>query len=525
MQFIEGKNRSQSILFPQSLDQLISDDNEVRIIDLFVEGIKLEDFHFTIKVTKEGRPAYHPKDLLKIFVYGYLNHIRSSRQLEKECKRNIELMWLMKQLTPDHNTISNFRRDNEKAIKKVFRYTVSIAKQFDLIGGKLIAGDSTKLRAQNSKKNNFNEAKIERHIAYIDAKLEEYNKALAIADNDNKQIITAEIKKHQDRKDDYENMQQQLEQSGEPQISTSDPESRQLMTRNNISEVAYSVQTVVDAKHNLPIDYKVTNQNDTRALSGMLRRTKTILGTNDFTALYDKGYHTGCEIKAAVTAGIDIMVAIPGVSSFAPDDRYNMDQFIYDEHSDTYSCPQGEILTTNGNEYQKNTRTNSYAVKHYKTTACQNCPARSLCTKSPRGRLIERSEFTPYIEQNRENIASRPELYKQRQSIVEHPYGTIKRQWGFYYVITKKGIKRASADVGFMFIAYNLRRLMNIIDTSAFKRFLKELPFVFNQVFTSLKAIIFKIGPPFYSQIILRTISKPLRIDPENFIFEQNRGS
>jgi len=265
MQFIEGKNRNQSILFPQSLDQLISADNEVRIIDLFVESIKLEDFHFTIKVTKEGRPAYHPKDLLKIFVYGYLNHIRSSRQLEKECKRNIELMWLLKQLTPDHNTISNFRRDNEKAIRKVFRYTVSIAKQFDLIGGKLIAGDSTKLRAQNSKKNNFNAAKIERHITYIDARLEEYNHALAIADNDNKEIIAAEIKKHQDRKDDYENMQQQLEQIGEPQISTTDPDSRQLMTRNNISEVAYSVQTVVDAKHNLPIDYKVTNDNDTRA--------------------------------------------------------------------------------------------------------------------------------------------------------------------------------------------------------------------------------------------------------------------
>ena len=495
MQFIEGKNRSQSILFPQSLDQLIGADNEVRIIDLFVESVKLEDFHFTIKVTKEGRPAYHPKDLLKIFVYGYLNHIRSSRQLERECKRNIELMWLMKQLTPDHNTISNFRRDNEKAIKKVFRYTVSIAKQFDLIGGKLIAGDSTKLRAQNSKKNNFNEAKIERHIAYIDAKLEEYNKALAVADNDNKQIIADQIKKHQDRKDEYENLQQQLEESGEPQISTSDPESRHLMTRNNISEVAYSVQTVVDAKHNLPIDYKVTNENDTRALSGMLRRTKKILGTNDFTALYDKGYHTGCEIKAALVAGIDIMVAIPGVSSFAPDDRYNMDQFSYDEHNDTYTCPEGKILTTNGTEYQKSTRTNSYGVKHYKTTECHGCPVRSMCTKSLRGRLIERSEFTPYIEQNKQNIASRPELYKQRQSIVEHPYGTIKRQWGYYYIITKQGMKRASADVGFMFIAYNLRRLMNIIDKSEFKRFLQELVFTFYQILASLNAIIFKTRP------------------------------
>ena len=200
MQFIQGKDRTQSILFPKSLDQIVEFDNEVRIIDLFVESIDLADFHFVVKTSKEGRPAYHPKDLLKLFVYGYLNHIRSSRHLEKECKRNIELLWLMRELAPDHNTIANFRRDNEKAIRKVFRYTVSIAKHFDLIGGKLVAGDSTKLRAQNSKKNNFNEGKIERHLAYIDAKLDEYNRALGEADDDNKQIIEQEITKHEERK-------------------------------------------------------------------------------------------------------------------------------------------------------------------------------------------------------------------------------------------------------------------------------------------------------------------------------------
>ncbi len=479
MQFIQGNNREQSLLFPLSLDQIIDQDNEVRIIDVFVESINPEDFKFIIKTTKEGRPAYHPKDLLKLFVYGYLNHIRSSRLLEKECKRNIELMWLMKQLTPDHNTISNFRRDNEKAIRKVFRYTVSIAKQFDLIGGKLIAGDSTKLRAQNSKKNNFNEGKIEKHLAYIDNKLNEYNEALAVADEDNKKIIEQEIKKHKGRKDNYKKMQQHLEQTGEPQISTSDPESRQMITRNNITEVAYNVQTVVDAKHNLPIDYKVTNQNDSRALSGMLRRTKTILGTTDFTAVYDKGYHTGSEIKMAVTSGINIMVAIPGVASFAPDENYNFDKFIYDEINDSYTCPQQQILTTNGNPYQKNKRRNYYTVKHYKTPACVTCPALVLCTKNKKGRLIERSEYQQYIEINKQNIETNPSTYKLRQSIVEHPYGTIKRQWGFYYVITKKGMKRASADVGFMFIAYNLRRMMNILDTNLFKKFLAELYFLF----------------------------------------------
>jgi transposase len=489
MQFIQGKNREQSILFPQSLDQIIAPDNEVRIIDLFAESIQLEDFKFITKTSKEGRPGYHPKDLLKLFVYGYLNHIRSSRQLEKECKRNIELMWLMKQLAPDHNTISNFRRDNEKAIRKVFRHTVSIAKHFDLIGGTLVAGDSTKLRAQNSKKNNFNEGKIERHLAYIDIKLDEYNKALAEADEEGKVIIEEEIKKHGHRKDNYENMQRELEQSGEPQISTSDPESRQLMTRNNISEVAYNVQTVVDAKHNLLIDYKVTNENDSRALGPMLRRTKTILGSSNFTALYDKGYHTGCEIKMAVLSGINIMVAVPGIASVAPDQNYNMSHFAYNEAEDTYTCPQNKVLTTNGKPYQKSKNRNFYTVKHYKTPACPNCPARALCTINKKGRLIERSEFTPYIEQNKNNIEANTAIYKKRQAIVEHPYGTIKRQWGFYYIITKKGLKRAGADVGFMLIAYNLRRLMNILDKNMLTKLLKELVSLFFPKTGLLKAI------------------------------------
>jgi transposase len=490
MQFIQGKNRTQSFLFPQSLDQIIKPDNEVRIIDLFVESIHLADFKFVIKTTKEGRPAYHPKDLLKLFVYGYLNHIRSSRQLEKECKRNIEVLWLMKELAPDHNTIANFRRDNEKAIRKVFHYTVSIAKEFDLIGGKLVAGDSTKLRAQNSKKNNFNEAKIERHLAYIDAKLDEYNKALAQADEDNKQIFEQQIKKHEDRKTDYENMNRQLEQSGEAQISTSDPASRQMMTRNNISEVAYNIQTVVDAKHNIPIDYKVTNNNDTRALSSMLRRTKTILGVKEFTALYDKGYHTGIEIKKAVELGINIMVAIPATSSNAPDENYNMDRFTYHELNDTYTCPAQQLLTTNGNWYQKSKDKFHYVVKHYKTNACPHCPVRELCTKNLKGRVIERSEYAPYIERNKKNIEANPEVYKKRQSIAEHPYGTIKRQWGFYFIITKKGIKHASADAGFMFVAYNLRRLMNIIDRNRLTKFLRELVFLFFGKMPSLKAFI-----------------------------------
>ena len=262
MKFIQGQNRTQTHLFPVSLEQSIDQDNEVRIIDLFVDSLSLQEYGFKLEFVENGRPAYNPADLLKLFIYGYLNKIRSSRDLEKECHRNIEMIWLLKCLEPDHNTIANFRRDNHKAIKKVFRTTVQLAKHFELIGGKLIAGDSTKFRAQNSKKNNFNQKKIERHIAYIDNKLEEYNRQLSDEDGDEKQKIKLEIEKQNKRREHYIDIDNQLKQSGEAQVSTSDPESRQMIIRNNITEVAYNVQTTVDEKHKLAIDYKVTDNND-----------------------------------------------------------------------------------------------------------------------------------------------------------------------------------------------------------------------------------------------------------------------
>jgi transposase len=485
MQYIQGTNRNQAVLFSESLDQIVDADNEVRLIDLFVESINMEDYHFEMHHNSEGRPAYHPKDLLKLFIYGYLNNIRSSRVLEKECKRNVEVMWLLKQLAPDHNTISNFRRDNDKAIRKVFRYTVSIAKEFELIGGKLIAGDSTKMRAQNSKKNNFNQKKITQHLEYIDKKLSEYTRALASADEDNKKAIQQHIEKHRSRKQFYNELSIQLEQSGEVQISTSDPDSRQLITRNNITEVAYNVQTTVDEKNKLIIDYKVTNTNDSKAMGGMLRRAQTILQTQEFTALYDKGYHTGSELKTAIDRNIEVMVAIPDVSSasMAPDPAYNVSEFIYDKNNHTYTCPQNHTLTTNGHWYKKDRnapgrkKTAPILVQHFKTNACKQCPVINLCTKNTRGRgrVIERSEFQHYVDQNKKNIETNPEIYKKRQAIIEHTYGIIKRQWGFYYITTKRGIKRASADVGLMITCFNLRRLFNLIEKNMFFNYLKNL--------------------------------------------------
>jgi len=276
MKFIKGHNRTQINLFPVSLEHAIDEDNEVRIIDLFVDSLSLEDYGFKIEYVENGRPAYHPSDLLKIYIYGYLNKIRSSRDLEKECKRNIEMIWLIKALKPDHNTISNFRMDNPKAIKKVFRATVQMAKHFDLIGGKLIAGDSSKFRAQNSKKNNFNQKKIDHHIAYIENKIDDYNKQLSEADGDKKKQIRKKIDKQNQHKGKYNQLEKQLKESGESQVSTSDSESRQRIVRSNITEVAYNVQTTVDAENNSPIDYKVTNTNDSKAMGKMLQRAKNI---------------------------------------------------------------------------------------------------------------------------------------------------------------------------------------------------------------------------------------------------------
>ena len=337
-------------------------------------------------------------------------------------------------------------------------------------------GDSTKLRAQNSKKSNFNAKKIERHLAYIEQKLDEYCKSLAEADGDDRDQIRKEIDTYQQRRDRYQEIGQQMKESGTSQVSTSDPESRLLITGNKSPEVAYNIQVTTDGEHCLPIDYKVTNSNDTKAMGNMLRRAKSILRTNEFTALYDKGYHTGSELEIGQKLGIETLVAIPDVpaSCQPPHPLYNVENFTYSSVKDTYICPEGAELKTNGNWYTKR----NLRFKQYKTKACRTCPVKNLCTTAVQnGRMIQRSEFAPYIERNKANILHKRLIYRRRKAIVEHPFGTIKRQWGFHYILTKKGMERASADVGFMFIAYNLRRIINIIGQENLKEYLKRVFF------------------------------------------------
>ena len=409
MKYIIGKDRSQIALFPISLEAAVDECSEVRLIDTLVNSLDLEQLGFKVSYGENGRPAYHPGDLLKLYIYGYMNGIRSSRQLEKQTKINTEVMWLMHDLSPDHNTISNFRRDNPQAIKRTFQKTVEIAKLYKLIGGKLLAGDSTKLRAQNSKKNNYNQKKIDRHKAYIGNKVEEYQEALAESDGDKKKEIEKQIEKQNQHKEKYEKIEKQLRETGETQISTTDPESRQLTIRNNITEVAYNIQTTVDSKYNIPIDYKVTNENDSKAMGKMLMRAKVILKSEKFTVLYDKGYHTGSEFKIADKLGIDVLVAIPNVASNAPNPQYNVEYFKYNKEEDYYLCPQGKELHTTGTWHQAKT----YKFKRYTTKACRSCPVKAECSKAKYGKGIQRSEYQEYINANKERIKNNKDYYRE----------------------------------------------------------------------------------------------------------------
>ena len=481
MKYIKGKARGQITLFPTCIDDMIDKDNEVRLIDAFVDSLDMIKMGFKVDAVEDGRPKYHPRDLLKIFIYGYLNKTRSSRDLEKACRVNIEMMWLVRQLTPDHNTINRFRKENNTAIRNVFRKTVKVASDFNLIGGTLIAGDSTKLRAQNSKKLNFNEKKIKRHQEYIERKLKEYQELLDSTqdeDEDEKKKITKHIETQNQRKDFYNDLSEKLKHSGEKQISLSDADSRQMIVRNNITEVAYNVQTTTDDDHNILIDYLVTNENDSKAMGEMLERAVYILDDNNFTSLYDKGYHTGSEFAKAEKLEVEVLVAIPAIpsKSQAPDPAYNKSEFRYNEQEDTYTCPEGQTLYPAPTVYiHKDKRKPGYEFKFkkYSSNKCKTCPALKKCTSSKlKRRYISRSEHDGAIERNAERMKFKAEIYKKRQTIVEHPYGTIKRQWGFNYVITKRTIERASADIGLIMSAYNLRRIFNILN---FKDLMKYL--------------------------------------------------
>jgi len=358
MAFQTGLDREQALLFPVSLEEMIPKEHPVRIIDLFIETLDLKKLGFQVSLpAAEGRPAYDPKDLLKLYLYGYLNRIRTSRLLERECERNVEVMWLLRGLKPCFRTIAGFRSENPDGLKSLFRYFVQIMKNWNLVEGETVAIDSSKFRAMNSKKNNFNPGKIERQLHYIENKIEEYLIELTLADEQEQDSseIAQNIMKQLSRQEKYLAIKQKLEESGEDQISTTDPDSRSMVLHGSVIEVAYNVQTAVDEKNKLIVHYDVTNDNDKKALHGVALETKLILDKEEITVLADKGYHNAEQLHACKEDEIITYVAVPEIprKNEIPTENYYGDKFTYDEEKDQYICPQEKVLTTNGNWYRK----------------------------------------------------------------------------------------------------------------------------------------------------------------------------
>jgi transposase/ribosome-associated toxin RatA of RatAB toxin-antitoxin module len=473
MSHLNGTDRAQLNMFPFAMEEMVDQDNPVRVIDLFASRFDFVKLGFNHSVAaQEGRPPYLPADLMKLYLYGYLNRIRSSRKLEKECVRNIELIWLLKGLRPSFRTIAGFRSEHSVQIKNFFRQFVSLLRGWDLVEGKLIAIDGSKFRAVNARKNNFNEKKIERNLVYIDEKINSYLTQLDAEDKsehgDRKldvEKIKSQIETQQQRRKKYEALRNELKQTSEEQISTTDKDARSMPINHHRIEVSYNAQTAVDSKHCLIVNYENTNVNDKKALVSVAVETKNILQKDSIEVLADKGYHNGEQIDTCTKNNIVTYVASPDIprSNEIPTPAYHGDKFIYDVQRDVYTCPQKQTLTTNGKWYKKaNGFKYENDVKHYKTRACKTCPAKSLCTRNKNGRLIERSQYAMTVEANAKRVSTEKEKYSLRQQIVEHPFGTIKRQWGFDHVLMK-GKQKNEAEFGLIFSAYNLRRILSIL--------------------------------------------------------------
>src|ERR1043166_2892338 len=418
MNYKQGISRDQISM--QSLESFISVDNPVRVIDMFVEQLDLVELGFTkTTLLKEGRPPYEAKILLKLFYYGYINRIRSSRKLEAECLRNVEVWWLTHQLTPAYHTIANFRKDNAAAFKMAFKVFIAFLRGEDLFGGKLIAADGTKLRAQNNKKNTFNEKKLIKSLAYIESKAEEYIKELEKCDAQEdrqaaelkKKDVAKKLEQLKERKQGYKQLQDKLSKTSEKQISLVDEDSRSLPIKDGITDVCYNVQTTADSKHSLIVEFETINTTDQGQLSNMADKKMEALGVQEITVLADKGYHTGKDLQDCKDKHITTIVAYPERQNKNIDPAYQTNQFTYNNQQDSYTCPQGAILTTNGREYLKtNKGWASYLVKKYQTAQCSTCPFKHFCTTS-NTRIIERSEYQDVVNENNRRVRRKPGIH------------------------------------------------------------------------------------------------------------------
>ena len=485
MQFIQGSNRNQTYFV--TLEDQVTADNPVRLIDAFVDKLELQKLGFSHTIHKsEGRPPYAPAVLLKLYLYGYLNKIRSSRKLEKECSRNIELQWLLQNLQPNYHTIADFRKVHAAPLKSMFKLYVQFLDDAGLLGKTTIGIDGSKFKAVNSKKNNYNQNKIDKHRQFIEdktakylAELDELDKQEAAVTDDvvlKKEKIAEGLKKLKERTIKYDSLQEQLNATDDKQVSTTDPESRSIIIVKNIVEVAYNTQNAVDDKYNLIVHTQATNTNDGKALHKAATQAKQNLQLkkeDSLMVLADKGYHTGAELQQCQQDNMITHVAYkeqPSVKHIA--NEFLAESFLYDKKADTYTCPAGAILTSLGTWHNKKGEANetSYRFKTYRTDACKTCPLRSQCTKLPK-RIIQRSEYQDAVDMNDNNIKQNPHYYKRRQAICEHPFGSIKRHWGFTHTLLK-GLQKVNGEMNLIMFCYNFMRTKNIL---GFEKMLQQI--------------------------------------------------
>jgi transposase len=465
--FIEGTDRSQSTLFPESLEDWIDGDNPVRAIDVFVDELDLGALGFGgVDPEVTGRPSYHPSVLLKLYIYGYLNRVQSSRRLEREALRNVEVMWLVGRLAPDHKTIADFRKDNGGAIRQVCARFVELCGILGLLTEANVVIDGSKFKAVNNRDRNFTRAKMERRMAQIEESVARYLQQLDTADRqDPSEPLQAKTSRLKEKIEKLKGEMQRLIglqavmlATPEQQVSLTDPDARSMATSGRGSGVVgYNVQVAVETKHHLIITHEVTNVGTDRSqLSSMAKQAKAALGVEKLDVIADRGYFNGEEILACDNAGITVTMPKPMTSNSKAQGRFGKQDFCYVAAEDVYVCPAGQRLS-----YYFTTEDKGLVLSRYRTVACQSCAIKRQCTTS-KERLISRWEHEHVLEAVQRRLDERPEKMRQRRETVEHPFGTMKARMGATHFLMKT-LPKVAAEMALHVLAYNMTRVMNII--------------------------------------------------------------
>jgi len=465
MPHITGHDRSQLLLLPESLNDYVGPENPVRFIEVFVDGLDLAAAGFARVESKDtGRPSYLSADLLKLYIYGYLNRIRSSRRLEAETHRNVEVIWLLRHLKPDFKTIADFRRDNRKAFRPVFRQFVLLCKQLDLFGRELLAVDGTRIKAVNNKDRNFTRASLAEFIKLADQKLDDYLERLDQSDaaeqatgGSRVENLREKIAAVRERRDRCQEMLAELERTGEDQIWLTDPDSRAMAAYTHVA-VGYNVQVAVDAKHKLIVEQQVTNQVvDMGLLTETAEPAKQILGVDTIDVVADKGYFKIEDIEACEKAGMIPYVPRPQRGPSVREGRFRKDEFEYDAETDSMICPAGQRLQPYTSSAMRGLRKINYANR----VACRDCPLRSRCTGN-QFRQVSRLENEAVLDRMAARVRQRPGILSQRREMVEHPFGSIK-QWMYQGAFLMRGLEKVRAEFSLTALAYNIRRVLNLV--------------------------------------------------------------